>query len=398
MNFFNRGLYKEAIEWFDRTLKIKPDDCSSLRNKGISLVWLGRYKEAIECYDRALKVMPDDYDSLRCKGIALFCLERCEEAIKCYDRALKIKPDDYDSLRNKGISLFQLKRYREAIECYDRALKFKPDDYDSLREKGVALSCMEMYKESIKFFDRALKIKPDDYNSLRRKGASLHWLKRYKEAIEYYDQALKIKPDDYDSLKGKGIALGFLGMYKEAIESLDQGLKIKPDDYQSLEFRDNILEKMKDNRDIKIKKEDANETKQDGFKYDIALSFAGENREIVEQVAEKLAENNIQVFYDEYEKAKLWGKRLSTHFQKTYGENTCFVLVFVSKEYSLKDWTNFEFSIARGEAKVRGTEFILPVRLDNTPLFGLPDDMAYLDFNTEGIEGIVSAVIAKLKD
>ena len=79
------------------------------------------------------------------------------------------------------------------------------------------------------------------------------------------------------------------------------------------------------------------------------------------------------------------------------GINTCFVIVFVSKEYSLKDWTNFEFSIARGESKVRGTEFILPVRLDNTTLFGLPDDVAYLDFNTEGIEGIVSAVIDKLK-
>jgi len=368
-----------------------------LRNKGISLVWLERYKEAIECYDKALKVKPDDYESLRNKGIALFWLEKYEEAIKCYDRALKIKPDDYDSLRNKGIALFQLKRYKEAIECYDRALKFKPSDYDSLREKGVALSNMGMYKEAVKSLDKALKFKPDDYNSLRHKGVSLLWLKRYEEAVECYDLALKIKPEDYDSLKGKGIALGSLEMYKKAIESLDKALRIKPDDYQCLKNKENILEKMRNNRDIEIEMEYVNKSEQDDFKYDIALSFAGENREVVEQIAKKLAENNIQVFYDEFEKTKLWGKRLSTHFQRIYGDNTCFVLVFVSKEYSLKDWTNFEFSIARGEAKVRGTEFILPVRLDNTPLFGLPDDMAYLDFNTEGIEGIVSAVIDKLK-
>jgi len=344
-------------------LKIKPDDCDSLRNKGISLVWLERYKEAIECYNRALKIKPDDYDSLRNKGIALFWLERYEEAIKFYDRALKIKPDDYDSLRNKGVSLFQLKKYNEAVECYDRAIKLKPDDYDSLRGKGVALSKIGMYKESIELFDRALNIKPDDYNSLKHKGVSLLWLKRYKEAAECYDQVLIIKPDDYQSLKNK-----------EA-----------------------ILNKIKKDNDTKIKVEHMNKLKQDGFKYDIALSFAGEDREIVEQIAKKLTENNIQVFYDEFEKTKLWGKRLSTHFQKIYGENTCFVLVFVSKEYSLKDWTNFEFSIARGEAKIRDAEFILPVRLDNTPLFGLPEDMAYLDLEAEGVDGIVNAVIDKLK-
>ena len=363
ISFRNQGLYKEAIEWFDRALKIKPDDSDSLRNKGISLVWLERYKEAIECYDKALKVKSDDYDSLRCKGIALFWLKKYEEAIKCYDRALKIKLDDYDSLRNKGIALFQLKQYKEAIECYDLALKLKPSDYDSLREKGVALIKMGMYKEAVKSLDKALKIKPDDYNSLR----------------------------------GKSIALDYLGIYKEAVESLDQVLRIKPDDDQCLKYKDNILEKMRNDININTNVESVNKSKQEVFKYDIALSFAGENRKVVEQIAKKLAENNIQVFYDEFEKTKLWGKRLSTHFQKTYGVSTCFVVVFVSKEYSLKDWTNFEFSIARGEAKVRGTEFILPVRLDNTPLFGLPDDMAYLDFNTEGVEGIVNAVIDKLK-
>lgn len=134
------------------------------------------------------------------------------------------------------------------------------------------------------------------------------------------------------------------------------------------------------------------------FEYDIAVSYARENREIVEQIAKKLRENDIRVFYDVFEKSNLWGKKLSTHFKKTYGEKSCFVLVFVSKEYSLKDWTNFEFDIARDEANVRKTEFILPVRLDNTPLLGLHKDIAYLDLNTEGIEGIVSSVIDKLNN
>lgn len=34
------------------------------RNKGISLDSMGRYEEAIECYDKALKLDPDDNSSL----------------------------------------------------------------------------------------------------------------------------------------------------------------------------------------------------------------------------------------------------------------------------------------------------------------------------------------------
>ena len=69
---------------------------------------------------------------------------------------------------------------------------------------------------------------------------------------------------------------------------------------------------------------------------------------------------------------------------------------FISKEYSAKDWTDFEFTIACGEAKNRKTEFILPVRIDNTKIVGLPHDMAYLDYNIEGIDGIVENILLKL--
>jgi len=364
INLFNRGLYKESIKWFDRALKIKSDGYDSLREKGRALFWLEQCEEAIECYDKALKIKPDDYDSLRNKGIALFWLEKYEESIKYYDKALNIKPDDYDSLRNKGGSLFKLKQYEEAVECYDEAVKFKSNDYDSLREKGIVLFQLGKYKEAIKCFDKALKIKPDDYNSLKNKGNSLFCLNQYEGAIECYDRVLEIKPDDNISLKNKAL----------------------------------ILEKIGTDRDRKIKSEYMKKLQEANFEYDIALSYAGENREIVEEIAKRLNENNIKVFYDMFEKTKLWGKRLSTHLQKTYGENSCFVLVFVSKEYSLKDWTNFEFTIARGEAKNRKTEFILPIRLDNTILFGLPDDMGYLDFNLEGVEGIVNAIIDKLNN
>jgi hypothetical protein len=41
------------------------------------------------------------------------------------------------------------------------------------------------------------------------------------------------------------------------------------------------------------------------FDYDVALSFAGEDREYVNQVAGVLNELGIRVFYDKYEQVDL---------------------------------------------------------------------------------------------
>jgi hypothetical protein len=50
------------------------------------------------------------------------------------------------------------------------------------------------------------------------------------------------------------------------------------------------------------------------YKYDIALSFAGEDRDYVEEVANSLNENVVRVFYDKFEQVDLWGKDLVVHF------------------------------------------------------------------------------------
>lgn len=132
------------------------------------------------------------------------------------------------------------------------------------------------------------------------------------------------------------------------------------------------------------------------FEYDIALSFAGEHRGIAESIAQELRKSGISLFYDNFEQSKLWGKRLSKHFQQIYGSKTRFVVVLISKEYPIKDWTDFEFTIAREEAKNRKSEYILPVRIDDTHIFGLPSDIAYLDLNNVGIKGVVNNILDKL--
>ena len=132
------------------------------------------------------------------------------------------------------------------------------------------------------------------------------------------------------------------------------------------------------------------------YEFDIAISFAGEDRKIAENLARKLRNKDIKVFYDRFYKERLWGKKLTTYFQDAYGPKTRFVVPLISKYYPIKDWTDFEFSIMRKEAKKRETEFILPLRLDDTKMLGIHEDIGYLDYRKEGIDGIVDCFSKKL--
>jgi len=54
------------------------------------------------------------------------------------------------------------------------------------------------------------------------------------------------------------------------------------------------------------------------FQYDVALSFAGEDREIVESIARQLVDCDVKVFYDEFVTHELWGKDLFQHLSTVY--------------------------------------------------------------------------------
>ena len=115
--------------------------------------------------------------------------------------------------------------------------------------------------------------------------------------------------------------------------------------------------------------------------YDIALSFAGEDRVYVEEVAHILDISGVAVFYDRFEEADLWGKNLYEHLQEIYCDKATYTIIFCSKHYESKVWTNHERRSAQERALKSNKEYILPVRFDDTSIPGVNDNVAYLDLS-----------------
>lgn len=134
------------------------------------------------------------------------------------------------------------------------------------------------------------------------------------------------------------------------------------------------------------------------YDYHITLTFSGENRNLVEKINKSLKERGVKTFYDKDYQAQLWGKRLTKEFEEIYSKKSRYVMPVISENYPEKIWTNFEMDIIRREADNRNGDFILPLRIDNTQIFGIPDDVGYIDLKKEGFEKTIDLIIQKLKE
>jgi hypothetical protein len=113
--------------------------------------------------------------------------------------------------------------------------------------------------------------------------------------------------------------------------------------------------------------------------FDVALSFAGEDRQYVEEVASNLRKMGIKVFYDKYEIVTLWGKNLYDHLQDVYQNKARYTVFFISKDYAEKVWTNHERKSAQAKAFISNEDYILPARFDDTEIPGLLPTVFYIN-------------------
>jgi hypothetical protein len=132
------------------------------------------------------------------------------------------------------------------------------------------------------------------------------------------------------------------------------------------------------------------------YKYDVAISFAGEDRQIAENIAGLLKQHHIPVFYDDYEKADLWGKDLYEYLADVYSSHARYCVMIISAYYAEKLWTNYERRNAQERAFKEHEEYILPVRLDNTAIPGVRDTIGYIDLRKTSVEDLVDLILQKL--
>lgn len=126
------------------------------------------------------------------------------------------------------------------------------------------------------------------------------------------------------------------------------------------------------------------------WQYDVALSYAGEDRVHARELAKQIQTAGYSVFYDEFE--ELWGEDLSVKPHEIYGKQSRFCVIFVSEHYLKKPWTNMERKAVLARAMQQDTTYLLPIRLDDSELPGLAGVTAYKDLRQKSMEEIFESL------
>jgi hypothetical protein len=131
--------------------------------------------------------------------------------------------------------------------------------------------------------------------------------------------------------------------------------------------------------------------------FQIALSFSGRYRELVEQVANGLAEKlgKYNIFYDFFYKAHLAQPNLDLILQKIYKDNSKLNVVFLSSDYESKEWCGIEFRVIRELIKKKQTEKIMLLKSDDIDINEILSIDGYLDIRKMEPPKIVDEIIER---
>jgi Flp pilus assembly protein TadD len=195
---------------FRHTLAVTKNNYLAYNNLGTWLSKKGQIAEAMDCFNKSLQIKPDDSDVLYNLGNAFAKLGDWDEAINNYQRALQFKPNQPDILDNLGFAFAAKKQYADAVTNFEAALKLKPDSASAHNNLATVLFIQHRFEEAARHYREALRLKPDDPRIFANLGDVLVRLGQIPDAARCYQEALRINPGDA-KIQAKLQALGRAG-------------------------------------------------------------------------------------------------------------------------------------------------------------------------------------------
>ena len=188
------GRHSEAVNAYQTSAVLCPQDAEAHSNLGVTLKELGRLDEAEASYIKAIALKPDYAKAHFNLGSTLRELGRLDEAEASYTQAIALKPDYAEAHSNLGNILKELGRLDEAEASYKQAIAFNPDYAEVHSNLGVTLKELGRLDEAEVSYKQAIALKPDYAEVHRNLGVTLKELGRLDEAEASFTHAIALKP------------------------------------------------------------------------------------------------------------------------------------------------------------------------------------------------------------
>lgn len=189
-------LEKTAAE-LQAALAKDPDDAASVLLLGRTWFYLDKDKEAMECFDRGLRIDPNSAECHFWKGMLLRLRKSYDEAVKELSAAWRLEPKNPRHPMELGRVYSDKEDHEKALACFKKVLELDPKNAVAAFKAGVACALQEKPDEALKMFQLAAELAPSDTAPAYNIGQIYQNKGLAPKAIVQFQTAVQLDPDDW---------------------------------------------------------------------------------------------------------------------------------------------------------------------------------------------------------
>ncbi len=221
--------YEKAVEYSNKSLKIKPENLQALEFKFDALLNLHPYEKFMNLSNEIIKSHPDTLTAQLVRGHILLNNGKYEEGIKDFNKYLEKEVDDY-ILSRKYYALIKLNKQEEAEKTFQQLL----DEIDVEIMEALLTICAlshenELYEEEEFFYKMGLEREPNNPDFLIYKAIKYIETENMECAEKYVDKILNTEPWNVDALNFKALLYLEHQEYLKAKGTFEFVLDLDPD-------------------------------------------------------------------------------------------------------------------------------------------------------------------------
>ena len=156
--------YKEAKDISDQFIRYGKMDSDDFTNVGITYSRFEQHDRALELYERSLELNPDNKFALNNKGFTLNLLCRFEEAILLFDKAIEVDKSFAYSYNNRGLAKIKIGKKEEGLEDINHSFELDKNNAYAYLNLGIYHLDKREYSEALTLFRKAKDLDNDTHS------------------------------------------------------------------------------------------------------------------------------------------------------------------------------------------------------------------------------------------
>ncbi|MEW2921265.1 MULTISPECIES: tetratricopeptide repeat protein [Flavobacteriaceae] len=196
----NERKYQLALKDYNKAILLSNGEHTyAYFNRGFLHILLGNYSKAVNDFDKSTELNPEDYDGYFFRGIAKLELKNYESAIEDFNQSIELNDSINDNYYHRGRSFYKLKKYGEAIEDFDRAIQLNASNFRAYSSRASAYFKIQNQKKALSDFDKAIELNPDWANTYNSRGVLYLKTLNVNYAINDFKKAISLENNHFYS-------------------------------------------------------------------------------------------------------------------------------------------------------------------------------------------------------